>query len=221
MKHALVVFAVVTAFVLTLTATASAHGDVGEVQLTKAEQTGPMSVLIQAGVVYKVDGHLAGEAKVSATLSGPSGESVGSTPLTPSSNAGTQSAGAENSLYEAIIELPSAGEWSIALTSQDPTAEASGQFSVVESFGSTSNSADPATPAVGETTDATTAEADVPSATDGATDLTLAAGGSAKPAGKSRVTLYLSIGILIGIVLAFAVARKQRKDKKAKSDQAL
>lgn len=223
MKIPLAVIASLTAL-LVFVPTASAHGGEGEVQLTKAEQTGPTSVLIQAGVLYISDGHLAETATVSATLTGPSDQTLGPIPLSSMRSADTQSVGTENSLYEANIDLPAAGEWSVALSSQNPSAEASGEFFLVEGFDSAKNSADPVVPASGAS--AGTDQEDSGSPSLSPSDMLRSEGGnninstlgeqdSTKPAGKSRLPLYLGIGIVIGVVLACVVANKKLKDNKA------
>ena len=48
---------------------AAAHDDEGTVTITRAEQVGRSSVLVEVGVVFAGDGHLAEDAEVAVTLS--------------------------------------------------------------------------------------------------------------------------------------------------------
>ena len=59
------------------TGTAAAHGDEGELTLTRLETTGPTTVEIEVGIVYEGDGHLAEDATVTASMTGPAGAAVG------------------------------------------------------------------------------------------------------------------------------------------------
>ena len=104
------------------TSPASAHGDEGELTLTKVEQTGPTTVSIEVGIVYEGDGHLAEDAQVSATLTGPDGATVGPVDLTRS--------GDTTSLYQAEVEVPAQGDWAVAVTSTEPAGEVSGSVTV-------------------------------------------------------------------------------------------
>jgi hypothetical protein len=104
------------------TSPAAAHGDEGELTLTKVEQTGPTTVSIEVGIVYEGDGHLAEDAQVSATLTGPDGATVGPVDLTRS--------GDTTSLYQAAVEVPTQGDWAVAVTSTEPAGEVSGSVTV-------------------------------------------------------------------------------------------
>ena len=104
------------------TSPAAAHGDEGELTLTKVEQTGPTTVSIEVGIVYEGDGHLAEDAQVSATLTGPDGATVGPVDLTRS--------GDTTSLYQAAVEVPAQGDWAVAVTSTEPAGEVSGSVTV-------------------------------------------------------------------------------------------
>jgi hypothetical protein len=217
MKRLPIFFATLLAVLLSVTATASAHGDEGEVNLTKADQTGPTTVYIQAGVLYKGDGHLAEDAEVSATLSSPSGATVGPTVLTPTNTPGTDSSGVTAALYDATFELPSAGDWSITLTSQNPSAETDGQFTLAESFDTTSASSEPVTLGEDAAPGTMTAEDQVQADKDELITSAAETQQVAKDAEGSKLSLYLIIGAAIGFVLAFVLARKQRKEKNSKA----
>ena len=217
MKRCFLFFATLLAVLISIPALASAHSEEGEVSLTKADQTGPTTVYIQAGVVYKSDGHLAEDAQVSATLSSASGATVGPTVLTPGDSTGAESAGVTDALYGATVELPSAGEWSISLTSQNPSAQTDAQFTLADSFDPTSVTSEPAT--LGEAAATSEIAAEDQDQADNAELLTSAAEEEqgAKEEDNRVLNLYLIVGAAIGFVLAFALARKQRKDKKSKA----
>lgn len=130
MRTRLLTFLVVLAAVLlTGAAVASAHGDEGEVSLTKLEQTGPTTVAIEVGIVYSNDEEVAVDAQVSATLTGPEGATVGPVALSRTAEA--------TSLYTATVEVPSAGDWSVAVTSSTPTGEVEGGVTVASTASTT------------------------------------------------------------------------------------
>jgi hypothetical protein len=127
------------------TGTVSAHGDEGELELTAFEQTGPMTVEVEVGIVYEGDGHLAEDASVTATLSGPGGATVGPVELVW--------AGENSSLYAATVDVPAVGDWTVAVTSTDPAGSADGTLTVEEQVATTTTEA-PATTVAPTTTDA-------------------------------------------------------------------
>lgn len=121
------------ALALCAAAPAGAHGDEGEMTVTKLEQTGPTTVEIQVGIVYEGDEHLAEDATVTAVLSGPDGASVGPVQLTRT--------GDTTSLYGATVEVPTGGDWSVTVDSEEPTATATQSVSVSESSTTTTSAA--------------------------------------------------------------------------------
>ena len=129
----LLLLVAITAIVLVGAAPAGAHGDEGELTLTKVEQTGPTTVAIEVGIVYEGDQHLAQDAQVRATLSGPGGATVGPVELTRT--------GSDTSLYAATVEVPGAGDWSVAVTSTEPSGEVSGSVTVTEQSGTSTTEA--------------------------------------------------------------------------------
>lgn len=116
---------------------AAAHGDEGELTLTKVEQTGPTTVSIEVGIVYEGDGHLAEDATVSATLTGPDGATVGPVDLTRTSDT--------TSLYQATVEVPAPGDWSVSVESAEPAGEVTGSVTVAEQADTSSTTAAPTT----------------------------------------------------------------------------
>ncbi len=132
---ALLFLAALVATLALCTAPAAAHGAEGEVTVTKLEQTGPTTVEVEVGIVYAGDGHLAEEAVVTATLSGPAGATIGPVELTRT--------GETTSLYAARVEVPSSGDWSVAVTSAEPTGAASGSVTLVEGFAATTTTQAP------------------------------------------------------------------------------
>jgi hypothetical protein len=122
------------------TGTAGAHGDEGEMTLTRFVQVGPVTVEVEVGIVYGGDGHLAEDAAVSATLAGPDGATVGPVELIRT--------GETTSLYAATVDVTAVGEWSVAVTSTDPTGTTSGTVTVIEGFAPTTSA--PESPATTE-----------------------------------------------------------------------
>jgi len=110
--------------VMTLGAgTAAAHGDEGELTLTRLEAIGPTTVEIEVGIVYEGDGHLAENANVTASLSGPDGAAVGPLQL--------ERTGETTSLYAVSTEV-TPGDWAVQVTSTEPTGEVSSTVTVVD-----------------------------------------------------------------------------------------
>lgn len=149
--RASILLSVVAVVLVVGSGTAAAHGDEGEMSVTRLEQVGPTTVEVEVGIVYEGDGHLAEEAQVSATLAGPGGASVGPVEL--------ERTGEATSLYAATVEVPSAGEWTATVTSSDPTAEASQAVTVAEQAPATTEA--PATTAADASTTTTEAPAEV------------------------------------------------------------
>jgi len=102
--------------------TAAAHGDEGELTLTRLEATGPTTVEIEVGIVYEGDGHLAESATVSASLTGPSGATLGPLQM--------ERTGDTTSLYAVSTEV-TPGDWAVQVTSTEPTGEVRGTVTVV------------------------------------------------------------------------------------------
>lgn len=101
--------------------TAGAHDDAGAVTITRAEQVGPTSVLVEVGVVFAGDGHLAEEASVTATLT--SGDSTVGPVTLQHGDEGT-------SLYSATIDVANTGTWDIQVESSEPTGTTEGSVVV-------------------------------------------------------------------------------------------
>lgn len=107
-----------------LSPAASAHGDEGEMELTRLEQVGADRAKVEVGIVYANDGHLAEDATVSAELTHDDGTLVGPVDLLGQ--------GEGTSLYGATVDLPAAGTWSVAVTSIGPDASVEGTLVVVD-----------------------------------------------------------------------------------------
>jgi hypothetical protein len=135
----MVLSAVVALVTIVGAGTAGAHGGEGELTVTKVEQTGPTTVAVEVGIVYENDGHLAEDASVSATLTGPDGASVGPVELART--------GDTTSLYAASIEVPGPGDWKVAVTSTEPEGSAEGTVAVVADADTATTAAPPATEA--------------------------------------------------------------------------
>ena len=105
-----------------------AHSDEGEMTVTVAEQGSGTAIILEVGIVYTDDGHLAEEASVTATLIGTGGETVGPIDLARSSGGA----------YEAEVTVPTFGEWSILISSENPTATAEATVTLTEPTTTTS-----------------------------------------------------------------------------------
>jgi hypothetical protein len=149
--RASILLSVVAVVLVVGSGTAAAHGDEGEMSVTRLEQVGPTTVEVEVGIVYEGDGHLAEDAQVSATLAGPGGASVGPVQL--------ERTGEATSLYVATVEVPAVGEWTATVTSSEPTAEASQAVTVAEQAPATTKA--PATTVADASTTTTEAPAEV------------------------------------------------------------
>lgn len=180
--------------------TAAAHGDEGEVTLTRLEATAT-TVEIEVGIVYEGDGHLAENANVIASLTGPEGAAVGPLQL--------ERTGETTSLYAVSTEV-TPGDWAVQVTSTEPTGEVSGTVTVVDEPVAATDQ-DPATDA--------TATADDPAVDDGA-DEPVAFDGEAAVTGAAPVqddggsNTALIVGLVAAAVVLIgggvAIARNRR-----------
>jgi cobalamin biosynthesis Mg chelatase CobN len=100
----------------------AAHDDTGEMSVTRSEQTAPLTVQLEVGLVYAGDGHLAEDATVQAVLTGPDGATVGPVPM--------ERTGTDSALYSAQVEVPAAGTWAAQISSTEPTATAAAAIEV-------------------------------------------------------------------------------------------
>lgn len=175
------------------TGTAGAHGDEGEMTLTRFEQVGPTTVEVEVGIVYKGDGHLAEDAAVEATLTGPEGATVGPVELTRT---------AENSsLYAASIDVTAPGDWEAVVTSTEPEGEATGTVTVAEQEPA-STSSTTATGAVDESGATATGEGD---GTEGSGEAAADGNEGADDAGPNLVLVTGASLALAAIVIGGAV----------------
>lgn len=117
-------------------APAAAHTEVGTMEVLVAEQRDGLRAAIEVGVGYG-DEHLADQATVTATVTHTSGATVGPVDL-------PQISGAR---YGTVLDLPTAGEWTLRATSTGPAAEATATFTV--DAGSTSTTPEPDAEAAG------------------------------------------------------------------------
>ena len=164
---------------------AAAHGDTGEITVTRAEQTGPNRIELEVGVVHSDDAHIASEASVSATLTGPAGDTVGPIELTQ--------VDPESSLYAAQVDVSGPGSWAVAVESTNPTGSVQAEVDVVQSDGTTTTEAP-------STTASTTTEA-VAEDTDSSADTPLDATAE-DSSGDSR---WLLIGAAVAAVALVAI----------------
>lgn len=202
-----VLLAIVAVTLFVGVGTASAHSDEGELTVTKLEQVGPTSVAIEAGIVYEGDGHLAEDATVTATLSGPGGATVGPVQLTRT--------GESTSLYAATVEVPATGDWSVEVTSTEPTAEATQAIAVTEQATTASSTTAPATD--GDTAGTTTTAVEALDAE----PVTTTAATEEDEASSPNLTLIVGASlVLFAIVMVGAVLVARQRTAKDAADQA-
>jgi hypothetical protein len=135
-------------WLLTLSLLASpalAHGDEGEMTVTVAEQSGPNAVTIEVGILYSDDGHLAEEAVVNALLTASDGTTVGPVELS----------GITGARYGAEVTVHTFGEWSVVITSENPSAQAQAIITVTETTTTTTTTAATTTTTTAATTTST------------------------------------------------------------------
>lgn len=138
------------AIVMTLTVgadLAGAHSDTGEVTVTRAEQSGPDRIDLEVGIVYGDDGHIAADATVTATLLGPSGDSIGPVPL--------QRVDPNSSLFAGEVEVSGPGSWTVQVVSTNPEGATSAEVDVLQdAVGDTTTTDAPASTEAPATTEA-------------------------------------------------------------------
>lgn len=130
---------------LAFTAVAGAHSDAGEMEILKLKAKGNNRVLIEVGVVYGNDGHIAENAEVTARLDGPGGPYVAS----------LEQVG-DGSRFRGTVNVKGPGKYKVTVTSISPDAEATSEVRVKE----TAEPAVTEAEAEVETTDTTPTEAD-------------------------------------------------------------
>ena len=162
---------------------AGAHGDTGELTVTRAEQSGPNRIDLEVGIVHGDDGHIASDATVSATLVGPAGDTVGPVPLAQVEP--------ESSLYAAEIEVSGPGSWAVAVDSTNPSAGTQTEIDVVQS------------PADG--TDTTTSTTTTTAAPADGTDSAAATPLDAENESSSSDSRWLLVGAAVAAVALVAI----------------
>jgi hypothetical protein len=101
-------------------APAFAHSDQGTMAVEVRPGSQALTVMARARVVFANDGHLAGEAAVTVTGTGPGGAPVGPTTLNR----------VDAGEYEAAVTFPAPGEWSLQFNSMNPAATATATTTV-------------------------------------------------------------------------------------------
>ena len=178
----------VVAVLLTGADLAGAHGDTGELTVTRAEQSGPNRIDLEVGIVHGDDGHIASEATVSATLVGPAGDTIGPIPLAQ--------VDPDGSLYAAEVEVSGPGSWAVAIDSTNPSGGAQTEVDVIESADDAAGSDD------------TTTSAAAPSTTQAPVDTTDSAAGTpldAEAESSSSDSRWLLIGAALAAVALVAI----------------
>lgn len=98
-----------------------AHSEAGEMEILTLGQKGENTIIIEVGLVFADDGHIAEEATVTATVRGPGGPY--STEL---DRVG------DGSRYSGTVDVDQPGEFRVVVESEDPEAKASGDVSIEE-----------------------------------------------------------------------------------------
>ncbi|HUO47181.1 MAG TPA: hypothetical protein VM470_10170 [Acidimicrobiia bacterium] len=160
-----------------------AHSDEGEITVTLAEQGSGTAIILEVGIVYTDDGHLAEEASVTATLTGTGGETVGPIDLARSSGGA----------YGAEVTVPTSGEWSVLISSENPTATTEATVTLTEPTTTTSPSTT-TTSAPATTTSTATTQPDV---------TTTAPEDGGGDSGSLPILPILAAGALVGGGFAF------------------
>ena len=174
---------------------ASAHGDVGTIEVVSITSAAPLSLRVEANITFVGDGHAAPAATATVVAERAGATTVGPITLTAAGTTGR---------YSAMVALPSAGEWTLRLTSLSPTAVLERRETVIPSpTTSVAGGPGPLTSTVAPTTlvdPATT----VPS----------------EP-GKDRVaTTLVFIGVLVAIAIVAALAIRSSRLARGKSGSA-
>ena len=189
-----------TAVLLTfLAGPAAAHSEEGQMTVVSATESEPMTISVEAGLVYSSDQHLAEDAEVwvDASTDGTQLEPVRLT-----------RAGEGSSVYAGEFPVPTAGEWTLAFESTNPAATAQATVTVTGAPAETTTGAPAET-----TTSSTAAPATEPSSTAPATDAGEAASAEVdqEDDGLSAVVIALVVvGLLVLLAAGFALAQRRR-----------
>lgn len=107
---------------------AGAHGPVGTMGIEVVPGAAPLTAQVRILLEYANDREVAAGATVTATATGPEGATVGPVPLLDRGQG----------RYDAVLTVPTAGSWSVAVTAADPAATAEATVSVSATSSSTS-----------------------------------------------------------------------------------
>lgn len=170
----------------------AAHSDEGQMTVVSATESEPMTISVEAGLVYAGDQHLAEEAEVWVDAS-TEGTQLEPVQLTRS--------GEGSSVYSAQFPVPTAGEWTLSLESTNPEATAQATVTVQgQPVQSTTTSV------VAPTSETTTSSP----ATDD-TETAAATEDEDEDDGLSSVVIALVVvGVLVLGAAGFAIAQRRR-----------
>jgi cobalamin biosynthesis Mg chelatase CobN len=120
---ALALFTALASVLAATAAPAGAHGEEGEMTVVRAEQTAPLTIAIDVGLVHADDDHLAEDAEVwvDASTEGSALEPVG-----------LRREGEGSAVYSGEIQVPVAGEWTLRVESSGPDATTTATVTVTE-----------------------------------------------------------------------------------------
>lgn len=169
------------------TPSALAHSEEGAMTVTAAEPAGPNQIRLEVGIVYTSDGHLAEEATVVATLTGPDGATIGPVDVPQLRSA----------LYSTTIDVPSPGAWELTIGATEPEATATTSVTVTD---------EPAA----STTSSTAADVIAPAPStdaqpDGADEVGVAAMATSSTSEATSATPIIIAGVLIAAAAGAAL----------------
>lgn len=169
---------------------AAAHDDEGQMTVTTASSSDENTVQLEIGLVYISDGHLAEEATVTATLTGPEGDVIGPIDLSRTSG----------SLYGADIEVSGPGSWDATVTATNPSATADATVEV-------SRTPDSLPPATSEPDATTTPD---PATSEQVTgEVSAAPGDEDDDNGAAIVIAVIAVLVLIAAATGFVIYRRR------------
>ena len=193
---------------------AAAHSDTGTIEVVSVTAPAPLSLRVDANITYVDDGHPASTATATVVAERAGAPTVGPVVLTASSTAGR---------YGATITVPSAGDWTLRLSSLSPTASTERRETVTVPATTTSTpptSTPPTTVAASSPTSTVVSGGVAPLTSTAAPTTSVDATdppGDRREPGKDRfATTIAFIGILAAVAIVAGLAmRSARRGRQA------
>ncbi|MDZ7733560.1 MAG: hypothetical protein U5R31_11125 [Acidimicrobiia bacterium] len=176
---------------------ASAHGGAGTIEVLSQEQTGPRQLSMQVEIRYVLDDHAAVPATFTVSGTSADGGTVGPVDLTRTATEG---------VYDAVIDFPSTGDWSLTFSSTLPPSEHALRVSVTDTTSSTI-----APPTVPEGDGGPNGPGDAPTGgeSDGESGAETVAEGGSGPPGVLLAGLVVSGVLVVAGVVGVLVVRRR------------